>query len=274
LSLASVVGHIETDKKCQSLSVTLGKSAPSHVDDYFKLAKLFPVDGKSLPKGGPCFTAGTVNIIAGVIRNATGGDAVSVSMADITRPNLNSLEPDMWINQAFKLLPDVLSRMADSRTPELPWNDVDLLLKSTIQIAFTATWAAMDQKFNTANSTSEIAVWKKQEVSLVRASVQKERVWIWFALNLLSTLFGALHLILQQNSSRPVVIDTAAVAIMTDASQLLNDEKVGKRLGWKNMSYVTKEDAFAEAEDNMAGKRILLKMETRNNGFVVVKKDH
>lgn len=180
----------------------------------------------------------------------------------------------MWTDQVFKLLPDVLSRMGDPRTPELPLADVDLFLKSTIQIAFTATWAAMDQKFNTANSISEIAVWKKQEVSLVRASVQKERVWIWFALNLLFTLSGILHLILQQNSSRPVAIDTTSVAIMTDASQLLNDEKVGKRLGWKNMSYMTKEDAFAEAENNMAGKRILMKMETRNDRFVVVEKYH
>jgi hypothetical protein len=68
------------------------------------------------------------------------------------------------------------------------------------------------------------------------------------------------------------VIDTAAVAIMTDSSQLLKDGEVGKRLGWKSISYDTKEDAFGEKLE--PDKTILLKLERQNDGFALVKKGH
>jgi hypothetical protein len=97
-----------------------------------------------------------------------------------------------------------------------------------------------------------------------------ERVCLWFLLNILFTIAGILHILLQRQSSRPPIIDTAAVAITTDASRLLDDEKV-KDLKWRNMSYVTSEDVFGPKEGS--GEMILLKLEQDGDGFSLVKKD-
>jgi hypothetical protein len=103
--------------------------------------------------------------------------------------------------------------------------------------------------------------------------VKISRVWVWFALNLVFTISGILHLVLQRESSRPVVIDTAAVALTTDVSHLLEDAKIGKALKWKSMSYLTKKDAFGEnPNDLQARERILLKLDRRDDGFVLAKK--
>jgi hypothetical protein len=120
------------------------------------------------------------------------------------------------------------------------WNNMDAYMKSIIQMVYIATWIAMDQTFRESTS---LLIYKK-EVTLIQAHVKAKRVWIWFGINLLFTLSGLLYMVLQQTSSWPVVIDTAAIVITTDISRLLDDEDIEKELGWRNISYVTKEDAF------------------------------
>jgi hypothetical protein len=61
-------------------------------------------------------------------------------------------------------------------------------------------------------------------VNLVRASVKADKVYAWLALNMLFTIGGSLHIILQWQSTRSVVIDTVAVAIKMDASRLLDNK--------------------------------------------------
>jgi hypothetical protein len=69
-----------------------------------------------------------------------------------------------------------------------------------------------------------------------------------------------------------VVIDTAAVALTTDVSKLLNDKDI-KKLNWRNMSYITKHDTIAYDEHNQPAERILLKLERGENGFVLARKN-
>ncbi|KAI5791286.1 hypothetical protein FPQ18DRAFT_409307 [Pyronema domesticum] len=240
----------------------------------------FTIWGGLIPGMSSCYTTGKVHITAGVMRNVTGGNVLSRTSADIERPDSKDFEADRWVQQAFDLLPDVLAKIgatnltaySTSATPL--WNNMDAYMKSIIQMAYTATWIVMDQTFR--ENTSPLVY--KKEITLVQAHVKVERVWIWFGINLLFTLSGVLHMVLQQSSSRPVVIDTAAVAITTDISRLLDDEGVGKELGWKNMSYVTKEDVFGakrelEYPNLQARERILLKLEEQEDGFVVTRKD-
>jgi hypothetical protein len=82
------------------------------------------------------------------------------------------------------------------------------------------------------------------------------------------TTASILHIFLQRQSSRPTIIDTAAVAITTDASRLLNDETVAG-LNWRNMSYVTKEDVVG---DGLEPERILLKLERNGDAITLAKK--
>jgi hypothetical protein len=142
------------------------------------------------------------------------------------------------------------------------WNNVDSYTKYTIQVAYTAAWEVLDQDLG----GPRLEVRKKRSETILRASIKKERVYVWLALNVLFTTAGVLHIILQQRNSRPVVIDTAAVAITTDASRLL--AKTVDRLRWRSLSYVTKEDVCGFREDgSRPEERILLKLERHGDGF-------
>lgn len=126
------------------------------------------------------------------------------------------------------------------------------------------TWDVLDGSFSTAESIDMIPG--------LKASVIPTRLYSWLALNLLFTVSGILHIILQQSSSRPVVIDTAAVALTTDVLKLLNDNDI-KNLNWRNMSYITKHDTITYDEHKKSAERILLKLESGDNGFVLARKN-
>jgi hypothetical protein len=190
-----------------------------------------------------------------------GGKATSSHTVDIELPK--TLSPDKWVNQTLKLLPDVLWSMGMANISVVNrWNNVDSYTKYTIQVAYTAAWEVLDQDLG----EPRLEVGKKRPETILRASIKKERVYVWLALNVLFTTAGVLHIILQQRNSRPVVIDTAAVAITTDASRLL--AKTVDRLRWRSLSYVTKEDVCGFREDgSRPEERILLQLERHGDGF-------
>lgn len=94
------------------------------------------------------------------------------------------------------------------------------------------------------------------------ATVNKARVYTWLALNVLYTIPSLIHIFFESRNPRPTIVDTAAVAVTTDVSKLVADKDVAE-LKWRNMSYVTKEDAFGLRKDN----RILLKLQLQGSGF-------
>jgi len=202
-------------------------------------------------QGSPCFIAGEIDIVAGVMKSAQ-GTAINTMVADVKRRD--NLDEDPWVNEALVLLPDVMNMLGliNMTTTIERWRHTDNYVKSAIQYAYSATWDAMDQKFNPNDHQVSILT----PIQIVVASVRPERVYAWLAINLLFTISGVLQWLLQQKCERPVVIDTAAVAITTDASQLLTKESKGKELGWRSMSYVTKPDAFDDG-----GARIGLQLE-------------
>ncbi|KAI5800777.1 hypothetical protein FPQ18DRAFT_301402 [Pyronema domesticum] len=108
----------------------------------------------------------------------------------------------------------------------------------------------------------------KQGIALMKATVRRERVVIWTGLNVVFTIAGLLQIWLQRRSSRPVIIDTAAVALTTDVTPLLQDPWV-ESLRWRNMSYLTKEDVYG---DGPIPHRMWLKLDRYKDGFALAKK--
>jgi hypothetical protein len=214
-----------------------------------------------------CYIFGNVAVTAGVARHFPKGDVTSKHSIDIERPS--NVQLDLWIDQILKILPDVLWSSTLSNLSAIDmWSDVDEYVRSGIQLAFTATWETLDQNFS--RDRSQIVL--HRDLPFVHASVKPERVYLWLILNMSFALSGILHIILQRQSSRPPVIDTAAVVITTDVSRLLDDERVEKS-DWRNMSYVTKEDVSGPGKGAERKRRILLKLESSGDGFAVARKD-
>jgi hypothetical protein len=117
--------------------------------DYFGHKRpFFPASLPINPNITPCYVIGKVRITAGVIRNSPGTRILSKTSSEIRFNSSKQFEPDRWVEQAFQLLPDVLSKIGDVNITAAPrWDNLDGYIKSTIQTAYTATWTAMDQKF-------------------------------------------------------------------------------------------------------------------------------
>jgi hypothetical protein len=67
-------------------------------------------------------------------------------------------------------------------------------------------------------------------------------------------------------------VDIAAAALVTDASKLLADKDV-EELQWRNLSYVTKEDAFEHDKFKRPTRRIFLKLRRGKDGFELDRKN-
>lgn len=149
---------------------------------------------------------------------------------------------------------------------------MDEYVKSSIAYAFIGAWEAIRHLMLANFREDHDGDCYQITVSGLQANIKTSRVYIWLAFNLMFTLFGILHIILQSRSSHPVVIDTAAVALTTDVSKLLDDDDV-KKLKWKNICFVTNRDASTYDERNKPTERILLKLERGENGFALARKN-
>ncbi|KAF8245488.1 hypothetical protein K440DRAFT_634182 [Wilcoxina mikolae CBS 423.85] len=223
-----IFASVHDGTKCSDIATTFGE-LPSD-------AKLFSIREE---KDAPCFIAGTVDITAGVMNNVE-GKAINTKAVDIQRDD-GKIGDNRWVNETLFLLPDVMNMVAlTNMTASIRrWQNIPNYTKSVIQYSYSATWDAMDQKFSPADG----GIPTRQQVTILIATVKEARVYAWLGINLLFTISGLLQWMLQIRCKRPVVIDTAAVAITTDAS-LLYEKSKGEALEWRKLCYVTKVDAF------------------------------
>jgi hypothetical protein len=241
----------------------------------FKDAYVFPPhDG--LPHGDPCFVAGKLHINAGIIidsipraQNITYYPSANSPLAyyfDIERTG--GIRPDRLVIPTLTILPKVLTTIGLKNTTQIPlWNNLDKYIKSIINIAYCATWDSWSWMIYSRSDKQRPII----EIPFLEGTVNKTRVFSWLVFNLLFTASGILDIILQSTSSRPVIIDTAAVALTTAMSALRQDEDVAQ-LNWRNMSSVSRKDAFTFDEKKKPVERILLKLEKGEEGFVLARK--
>lgn len=95
--------------------------------DYFGYeSPLFPANKSISPTITPCYVTGKVRITAGVIRNAPEARILSKTSSQIRLNSSKQFEPDRWVEQAFQLLPDVLSKIGDVNITAAPrWDNLD-----------------------------------------------------------------------------------------------------------------------------------------------------
>ncbi|KAI5800464.1 hypothetical protein FPQ18DRAFT_301090 [Pyronema domesticum] len=223
----------------------------------------------------PCYIAGKVNIQAGVMRRVDNGRIhPNWTLVSNVKRDVTKFEPDRWVNETMYLLPYLLHLISTANDVYRPQaTNLEGYIKNVVQNAYSAIWVVLDatlnlnpDKYDPGKSTfmSDITF-------MMRARIKKQRLYAWLALNLLFTISGILHLLLERLSSRPIIVDTAAAALTTDVSRLLADPQIAK-LKWRNMSYVTKEDVFGSEKELCSDNRIRLKLERLGDGFGLSRK--
>jgi hypothetical protein len=227
---------------------------------------LFTLD--EIEPGVICYIAGTITIHAGVMRNALVRKNPPKRLVDILRAK--NLEPDRWVLPAFDTLPLLVEATTRMNTTHVRsgWNTTDEYVRSVLHTAYSVAWETFDTSLSPLIERISIPV------SALEVKISQTPLFLWLFTNLLFPLSGVLHIILQSTCSRPVIIDTATVALTTDVSKLLADPDV-KKLQWRNMSYVTKQDAFMDTDQPKTADSgtILLKLGRGEDWFLLKRKN-
>ncbi|KAI5813976.1 hypothetical protein BZA77DRAFT_372817 [Pyronema omphalodes] len=234
----------------------LGGISPTY---FFTVHKMEP--------GVTCYIAGSMTIHAGVIRNALPRQTPPKEIVNLLPAK--SLEPDRWVSLAMHTAFSVLlhNTWTDKRYFQSGWNTTDDYVRSLLQTSYSVAWEIFDYSFS--SDASDYV-----PVDALSIRINQTLIFLWLFTNLLFTLSGVLHIILQSTCSHPVIIDPAAVALTTDVSKLLADPDVEK-LQWRNMSYVTKKDVSVDTDRSRRADsgRILLKLERGEDGFFLKRKN-
>ncbi|KAI5789171.1 hypothetical protein FPQ18DRAFT_306981 [Pyronema domesticum] len=158
------------------------------------------------------------------------------------------------------------------KTFESGWDSPDANVKSIIYSTYTVIWEVLRFDFNDNSETPMKKL--KVSVHVFEANIIYNRLFFWLLINLLFTLSGIMHIILQSTCSRPVIMDTAAVALTTDVSKLLFDPDVKSRQ-WRKMSYFTKQNSRMDKDQQkpVDSEKILLKLERGEDGVQLTRKN-
>jgi hypothetical protein len=203
----------------------------------------------------PCFTYAIVNLTAGITTSAT-STYISGRIVEADVPSADmAIRAGPWVQEAIYLMPDVMSMLTMMNTTSLnTWEDLEDYVDRVVRYSYQGTWDMLYRSFDTNSSNLSV---KAYESTLI-ASVSRIRVFAWLLISSLLFLSSALLVFGRKKYiSRPIVLDGAVAALLTDPSGVLNGNEDKKDL--TALSYVTK-------RDNEVGPLILRQIE---GGFVL-----
>ena len=182
-----------------------------------------------------CFRIGTVNFTAGVIRKRATFILKQVLQAEVDSPDV--IEGDSWVIETLYRLPDVMSKVALVNVSQIPtWDNLDGYVESLIQISYQTTWGELTNTYNSA----PLRLTAHEFTDKLQAVVSRPRVFGWYGAQFLVLPSAALLWMLQRRSERPIAIDTGVVALLVDASPVLDRYDATRELS--KMSYVMRHD--------------------------------
>lgn len=212
---------LETKKSCEGLTSMFGNQTElAQLKNQYQLRY-------------NCYLYGTVTFTAGIVRAPT---ATYLSERVVEFDGNPEILPDPWVMTALYLLPDVMTRVSGmNATTPAPWDNIDNYVKEVIRQSYMGSWDALNDDYR----TEPLGLEAQQVVRLLQASVSFLRVYIWFAGQILVLASGLLLGFLQSKVLRPVVINPAAAALMTDSNHVL---EYFPSDGLTGMSYVSTGD--------------------------------
>lgn len=209
---------------------------------------------------GNCFRIGTVSFTAGVIRSP---NATYVSPR-VIESEVGTILPHEWVLPALSFLPDVMVRVSGANSTSVPpWDNIDGYTRGLIRQSYMGTWDAMNEDF----SRDRVELKAHEKHRLLQAKVLLPRLTVWFTMQLLVTVSGMAMWFLQRGASHPVVVDAAAVSLMVDSRQVLENDTHNLT----RMSYVTRKDCGDKLRLKAVGgpgsPRFELRIENRSRGM-------
>lgn len=206
---------------------------PSIFGDTEMMAK---IKGAIVTENGAsesCFLTGLVTFTAGITRSP---EAKYIAERVIESEPEGPLLHDPWVDEALRLLPDVMPRVSQTNASGLAtWGDIEGYLERLIRISYMAAWDALAVMMN----TEPLNLTAHEHASRLKGVVSRRRVYAWYAAQMLVLISGAMFGSLQMVRNRPAIIDGGAAALMVDSTQVLDEHELDDLT---RLSYATHED--------------------------------
>ncbi|RSM19121.1 hypothetical protein CDV31_002042 [Fusarium ambrosium] len=166
-----------------------------------------------------CFTYAVVNLTAGVVRSPKSTYLSSrVIQGDATGSEV-SIQPAPWVQEAMYLMPDVMSVFSMMNSSGLStWENLEEYVTRLIRYSYQGSWDMLSRSFEPDNKLLSVRRYEQRQV----AQVSRPRVFGWLGASLALTLSWALLVLGQKFSSRKIVEDGPAAALVTDCSPLFD----------------------------------------------------
>ncbi len=148
---------------------------------------------------------------------------------------------ELTLDTVSEVLRYVLVLSIDRRGPDTkgvnPWirGDLEGYMSSMLTLAYHATWSSYLDQLSTSNETISIVT----SEDVVKADVDKTKMWGWLAMNLMLSLSAFLVYCAQWVSKAKTVRNTTLVALTTDFSEITHSHAAP---GLCNAVELSKED--------------------------------
>jgi hypothetical protein len=214
----------------QSLGLVFGNGASENCKSFksiFGAANNIPQ--YLYPWGlGTCYIFANVTLTAGVTTSAVSTYVSSRVREDQTPIDKVVFEPDRWVQEAFWLLPDLLTQIALMNSSQIPtWDNVDLYVENIIRQAYLAAWDSFHQTFDDTTIAPSTISTATPMISRIRASVSYARVFAWLGVSLLVAVGGVLLLAVQHGEEEPdlpnSIIDGQTAEAKKDTKEIMKD---------------------------------------------------
>lgn len=134
-----------------------------------------------------------------------------------------SVLADPMVYQALRMLPETIQLMtaANMSLPTL-WNNIEDYSVEMMRRAYCVSWTALNRWVGGDPKGPFLATPAEISVPSTIARVSVERVYAWFALQVLAMVSGLLFVVLQSIARKGLVRDTAMEMFMLDAREVKN----------------------------------------------------
>lgn len=176
---------------------------------------------------GACYIFANVTLTAGITMSPLSTYVSSRVIEDQTPLDKVVFEPDQWVQEAFWLLPDLLTQVALMNSSHIPtWNNLDLYVENLICQAYLAAWDSFHQTFDDITIAPSTLSTATPMIPRIQATVSYARVFGWLGVSLLVTGGGVLLLAVQHGEEPDLPISIIAEQTAEgkkDAKEIMKD---------------------------------------------------
>ena len=175
-----------------------------------------------------CFALARINYTAGVI-DCQGCRVVLNGVVE-SWPSSNQAQsdaplPDPLVQTAIAMMPEVLFYMEIGNASSAPtWNNLDGYTRGMLSVAFQVSWnqLATDFQGQPMSQTKYMSPFP-----ILKASVTKWRVLVWYAVNLLLTVSGMIMGLVESWCRFKTIRDPTLATLLLDTSAIIDHDDSG-----------------------------------------------